>query len=436
MAAAGPGHPAAASYAQAQTWADKTKQAVADGDDDKAAQYADHARQCAEATRTLLANPGAATKQPNPADPRHAFALGPRKPDDVPAGPDHSMPAELPEFPEHVRAASALAQATGAGGQAKFVPRQDGGQSVAWGQPGHSGVVTVYPGDDDEHPHARIAFSTLDRDRYEALARSPWPYRVENGSVVYDRVPVDQAEQILTAARTGQAGRPWERHGLGDRHDRTYLPSDQAAALETESAAWAAGLNQEESSWVTTYTGEDYKRINAHLYSGRPMDEEVDGLYVPMRTVAAGLDSALEKAGRSSTPRTTYRGFTPPMEVRRADAVDSWVRSNFQVGQDYRDDSYISVSHCPQVGARFSKAYWQDDKTGEHGVARHRVVFEIVSSHGAAVAHVSEHGNFERERLLRRRSTFRVVGVQQDVKVDGHNCMVVQMVDTKDIPRH
>ncbi|MFE6272202.1 ADP-ribosyltransferase [Streptomyces goshikiensis] len=436
MASTGAGHPASAAYAQAQTWADKTRQAVADGDDDKAAQYAGNARQCADATRTLLVNPGAATKQPNPSDPRHAFALSTRKPDDVPAGPGYSMPTELPEFPEHVRAASALAQATGAGGQAKFIPRQDGGQSVAWGQPGHSGVVTVYPGDDDEHPHARIAFSTLDRDRYEALARSPWPYRVENGAVVYDRVPVDQAEQILTAARTGQAGRPWERHGLGDRHNRTYLPSNQANALVPESKAWAAGLNQEESSWVATYTGEQYKEINAHLFKGRPMDEDVDGLYVPMRTVSAGLDSALEKAGRSASPRTTYRGFTPPVEVRQADTVDSWVRSNFRVGQDYRDDSYMSVSHCPQVGARFSEAYWENAKTGQHGVARHRVVFEIVSSRGAAVGYVSKHGNAERERLMPRGSTFRVVGIQEDVKVDGHNCMVVQMVDTKDIPRH
>jgi hypothetical protein len=438
--AAGPGHPAAAAYAQAQTWADRTKQAAEDGDEDKAAQYAGHARQCAQASRTLLANPGAATKRPDPADPRHAFALGRTPaPDDEPHT-DGYPPAQMPEFPEHVRAASALAQASGAGAGAKFIPREDGGQSVAWGQPGYCGVATVYAGDDDEHPHARLTFSSLDRDRYEALADSPWPYRVEDdGAVVYDRVPVDQAEQILHAARTGQAGKPWERHGLGDRHDRDMLPSEQATGLIPESKTWAGGLNDEEKQWVANYTGDNYyTHLNEHLYSGRSLDEDlyVNEQVVPVRTMTGSLDSALSKAGGSGKLHTTYRGFTPPSVVREGDRVDTWVRSNFQVGQDYRDDSYMSVSHCPAVAAGFSKRFWENPKTNKYGNARHRVVFEIVSSRGGAVAAVGVQGNEERERLMPRGAAYRVVGIQQDVKVDGHNCMVVQMVDTKDIPRH
>ncbi|MFI1189243.1 ADP-ribosyltransferase [Streptomyces californicus] len=438
VAAAGPGHPAATAYTQAQTWAQRTREAAERGDEGKAAQYAEHARQCAQASRTLLARPGDVAKRPDPTDPRYAYALAP-----APAAGDRAghipAPARLPEFPEHVRAASKLAEASGAGAGAKFVPREDGGQSVAWGEPGYCGVATVYAGDDDKHPHARLSFSSLDRDRYEALAASPWPYRVQDdGSVLYDRVPVDQAEQILHTARTGQVGKPWERHGLPGREDRDELPSYEATKLVGESRAWAGRLDEEERRWITNYTGDGYyQHINEHLYSGRSLDEDlwIKEQVVSVRSATSTLDAALAKAGGSGTLHTTYRGFTPPSDVRERDQVDTWVRANFQVGQDYRDDSYMSVSHCPATAAGFSQRFWQNPETKKHGNARHRVVFEVVSSRGAAVAAVGVQGNEERERLMPRGSSYRVVGIQQDVEVDGHNCMVVQMVDTKDIPR-
>ncbi|MYZ41067.1 hypothetical protein GT002_39675, partial [Streptomyces sp. SID4917] len=66
---------------------------------------------------------------------------------------------------------------SGAGGRATFIPREDGGQTVAWGGESFAGSATVYPGTDEEPPHARVVFHRLDRDRYQALADSPWPYR-------------------------------------------------------------------------------------------------------------------------------------------------------------------------------------------------------------------------------------------------------------------
>ncbi|MFF8786858.1 ADP-ribosyltransferase [Streptomyces sp. NPDC015125] len=426
-----------AAYEQAQTWADRTRQAVAAGDEETARQYAAQARQCAQTSRGLLAVSGTASERPEPEDPRRAFALSTPTIAEKEPGKDVGRDA-LPEFPEHVRAASALAQASGAGGGATFVPREDGGQSVAWGQPGYCGVATVYAGDEDEHPYARLAFSTLDRDRYGALAHSPWPYRMEeDGAVVYDRVPVDQAEQILHTARTGRPGKPWERHGLGERDDRVELSNEGAAKLEPESSRWAEGLSEAERTWIGTYTGESFGQINEHLYKGRSMDEDlyINDQVVSMRTVAGEIDSALFKAAPGKL-HTTYRGFTPPMEVRRADTVDSWVRDNFVVGQDYRDDSYMSVSHCPSVAAGFASRFWDNPETGKYGNARYRVVFEIVSSRGAVVGAVGIHGHSERERLMPRGMSYRVVGIQEDAKVDGHPSMVVQMVDTKDIPRH
>ena len=419
---AGADHPAAAAHAQAQAWVAKAKEAAAAGDDERAALYAAHAKSCARASEELLADPTARPAYPNAADPRHAFALDPPAPATMPAEP-----------PAHVRAASVIANASGLGRRATYMPRQDGGQSVMWGQTGFAGSATVYPHDGDGHPYARVAFSSLDRDRYEALARSPWPYRVEGGTVVYDRVPADQAEQIVRAAATGRPGRPWEQHGLQAGGHRSAISDEEADRLVPESSAWAAGLSADEQSWVSTYTGGAYRDINEHLYRGKSPDARITGQQATMREAAAHLDRALAKAPASAQPHRTYRGFTPPDEVRQADGVASWARSNFVVGQTYRDDSYVSTSHCPEAAARFSRVSWS--KGMQTGRASHRVVFEVVSRRGAAMAAAGSGGNVERERLLPRGSTFRVVGVHENATVAGHKAVLVQLVDVRDIQR-
>lgn len=430
VTAAGPEHPAAGAYAEARRWAAKTKEAAAEGDEVRTHAYAANAKSSARSTRALLTCPQSATRRPDPVDPRLAFSRGPDQP-----APPAPGPARLAELPEHVRCADALARASGAGGRATFIARDDGGQSVAWGQSGYCGVVTVYPPAEDEHPLARVAFSSLEADRYQALADSPWPYRVENGTVIYDRVPVDQAEQIVRAAATRQAGRPWERHGLQAGEDRERLGRQQVAALVPESQAWARQLNRDERSWISTYSGHAYTKINEHLFSGRSHEEEVESLHVPMTEVTHGLDSAIAKAARPDRPHTVYRGFTPPMEVRASDSVVGWARRAFPVGQDYQDASYLSATHCPEVAMRFAQDFWHDEHTRGFGNASHRVVFEIVSSRGAAVSDVAVAGNYERERLMPRNATYRVVGVQEDVRVDEHRAVVVQLVDVDDIPR-
>lgn len=125
----------------------------------------------------MLADDQHKASYPTAADPRSAFAMTtPRRPDPKPPAEEWTAPP-MPEYPEHVRAADALAAASGAGGRATFIPREDGGQTVAWGGESFAGSATVYPGTDEEPPHARVVFHRLDRDRYQALADSPWPYR-------------------------------------------------------------------------------------------------------------------------------------------------------------------------------------------------------------------------------------------------------------------
>lgn len=411
---AGDNHPAAEAYAEAETWSDRTRQAVEVGDDDEAARCADRTRQAADRARALLTP---ATGAPQ---------------DDDTEGAGRT-PAAV-ELPEHARAAAALAQATGAE-RTVALPRDDGGESIAWSQPGFAGSATVYPDGDDGHPYARLSFQDLDRDRYQALARSPWPYRTDGGRVLYERMPVDQAEQIITAARTGEAGRPWERHGLEGAEPRYRLPPWDADALEDESARWAEHLGPEQDEWTRTYTDHHYDAINEHLYAGRSLDDIVDGLKAPMRDITEPLDSAIASAETPDEPHLTYRGYTPPAEVIEYDCVPQWAHANFPVGGTYTSPSYTSVSHCPQVAVGFSDNYTVTPN-GQHKKASHRVVFELLTSNGAPLAAVSEFDNDERERLLPRDGTYRVVGVHDNVDIDGKQAVLIQLVDTDEIPHH
>ncbi|MEW1760352.1 hypothetical protein AB0393_28060 [Streptomyces cyaneofuscatus] len=431
---AGAGHPALGAYATAQMWEAKTRQAVESGEDEQAKLYADNAKLSAAATRTMLADRKQTPRYPNAtADPRVAWAMPARAPE--PAEDDWGA-AQMPEYPEHVRAADAFARASGAGGAATFVPRADGGQTVAWRGDDFAGSATVYPADGSEPPHARVVFNRLDQDRYQALADSPWPYRIEGGQVIYDRVPADHAEQIIAAARSRQAARPWERHGLGrDRH-RDQLHEQHAGALEPESAAWASTLSPEQHHWVSTYTGSRYRQINAHLYNGHDLDQPAEKMDVPMRVVTGNINSAIRSAGTAEVPHRTFRGFTPPMEVRKGNRVAQWARENFPAGSRYHSPSFLSSSHCPEVAADeyFARSDWEDSSGS--GRADHAVVFEMVSRRGAAVAQVSQYGNAERERLHESGSDWVSVGVQEDVTIKGRRCVVVQLVDMNEVPRH
>ncbi|MFI1189237.1 ADP-ribosyltransferase [Streptomyces californicus] len=408
---------ALAAYANAQAWAERTKEALEAGRDDQARMYADNAKKCAAAARTYAR--GKQPKEPYPDA-------------DDPAALNATPP---PPPPEERRAARALAGAAGIGGRARVTPpREDGGETAAWNDKDFGGAATVFRGEDDEPPHARVVFSRLDRDHYQALADSPWPYRTEGGQVIYDRVPVDHAEQIINAAASRRAAKPWERHGLSDARHRTALEEDAADRLRPESARWASGLSDSQKKWVMVYTSSQYSEINEHLYEGRDLDEPAAGMGAPMRVVTGNLDSAIAAAGQSQEPHRCYRGYTPPTEVRQQNRVAAWVRENFVVGGRYQDDSYMSVSHCPEVAAGFTNRGWYS--AGEAGRADHGVVFETVSHRGAAVASVSVFGNAERERLMPRGSQYVVVGVHEDVNVGGQPCVLVQLADVGESKRY
>ncbi|MGW1091390.1 hypothetical protein ACWD4L_35275 [Streptomyces sp. NPDC002596] len=150
VAAAGEGHPAQDAFTNAQQWTARTKEAIEAGDDAKAAMFAENAKRCSRATRSLLRGRRPKDAYPDAADSALVHAPVPPPP------------------PERDRAARALAGAAGIGGRARVMPtRQDGGRTTAWNDKDFGGAATVYPGVEDEPPHARVVFHRLDSDRYQ-----------------------------------------------------------------------------------------------------------------------------------------------------------------------------------------------------------------------------------------------------------------------------
>ncbi|MEV6682174.1 ADP-ribosyltransferase [Streptomyces erythrochromogenes] len=397
-------------YADAVQAAAKAREAADAGEDELAAAYAKQAREDAQLAQQRLAG----NSETN------AGLIGGTPP---------------PGAPEHVRSAYALAKATG-NDQAVLIPGPGDQQTVAWDEDGYAGAVTIHPSpDDDTRPTARVTLTDLDRNRYEALAKSPWDYRTEHGQVIYDRVPADVAEEILHTARTGAPAKPWRKHGLTAGKNRDALDDDDIHRLHRESYAWAAELDDDQHAWLEGYCDDDYEPINHHLYTGADLDDPPKGLSASAREITEHLDSAIACAPEPEDPHITYRGYTPPEAIRAADNVVPWVQENFRIGQDYRDDSYMSTSHCPEVAAgTFAETEFRGPD-GTLGKASHGVVFEVVSRHGAAVTALS-HDETEYERLMPRNATYRVVGIHDNVIIDRNRCVVVQMVHLDEIPRH
>ncbi|MFJ2217943.1 ADP-ribosyltransferase [Streptomyces sp. NPDC101062] len=239
------------------------------------------------------------------------------------------------------------------------------------------------------------------------------------------------AAEIRPLLPVQQDGRDsWQRYGLRAGREREELAQSDADELVPESQQWARDLDRDERSWVRAYTRHG-ERINRHLIQGKSLDEPIEGSRVPAREGLALLDSALAKA-ESQQPHLTYRGYAPPVEVRKADDVVGWARRTFRVGEPYNSPSYMSVSHCPGIASNFADTKWSTED-GEEGEASHQVMFEVLSRKGAALLAYSAFENHERERLIPRNTSFQVVGVQEDARVRGRRTVLVQLVDTDEV---
>lgn len=168
--------------------------------------------------------------------------------------------------------------------------------------------------------------------------------------------------------------------------------------LREISAGWRDGWTKQEEDAFDTYGGIEHYDINAKLRSGAP-------LTVREAQVVRDLDSALERAPRTTEEQTLYRAFG--LASNRGDApVDEWVDEHFPQGEVTSFDAYTSATPDNSVAEYFSEANSEYTEGG--------VLMEIKTRQGGYTG-----DSAESEVLLRRGSRFEVVSNDEAVEMNG-----------------
>lgn len=194
-------------------------------------------------------------------------------------------------------------------------------------------------------------------------------------------------------------------------------------------------ITDEERQHIREYTKMGFREVRDYL-NGHPLhseDEEYDvsdETRKNLDTQIEHLDSALAKAPKPREPRTLYRGMVSPWSAN--EDVVGWVSEKFPIGSVVNHASYMSTSLHMQVAKKFT------------GITEGRgFIMEIVSSSGAALNYeTSDYGESEREILLPRNSSFKVVSITPDVEINYDDLLfrkirkrtatmtVIRLVDT------
>ena len=168
--------------------------------------------------------------------------------------------------------------------------------------------------------------------------------------------------------------------------------------LREISTGWRDGWTKQEEDAFDTYGGIEHYDINAKLRSGAP-------LTVREAQVVRDLDSALERAPRTTEEQTLYRAFG--LAPNRGDApVDEWVDEHFPQGEVTSFDAYTSATPDNSVAEYFSEANSEYTEGG--------VLMEIKTRQGGYTG-----DSAESEVLLRRGSRFEVVSNDEAVEMNG-----------------
>ena len=168
--------------------------------------------------------------------------------------------------------------------------------------------------------------------------------------------------------------------------------------LREISTGWRDGWTKQEEDAFDTYGGIEHYDINAKLRSGAP-------LTIREAQVVRDLDSALERAPRTTEEQTLYRAFG--LAPNRGDApVDEWVDEHFPQGEVTSFDAYTSATPDNSVAEYFSEANSEYTEGG--------VLMEIKTRQGGYTG-----DSAESEVLLRRGSRFEVVSNDEAVEMNG-----------------
>lgn len=169
---------------------------------------------------------------------------------------------------------------------------------------------------------------------------------------------------------------------------------------DEESAQWVAKLTPEEQKAAGDYTGSaDYERFNK---------EATEGNITPR---VKALDDAIAKAGVREDPVRLYRraSFTGTGQMNE--------------GAEQKRDSYAdSLKPGDEISLARPNSFQSASITPRYPMATgwppYSIMYEINARSGAPIGNVTQGGGTQKERevLLPRDATFRVIGVQRDVQ--------------------
>jgi hypothetical protein len=150
---------------------------------------------------------------------------------------------------------------------------------------------------------------------------------------------------------------------------------------------WAAKLSENEKFALETYTGHDYASLN----KGRKALRAGEGMTDWARDIVKNLDGALAK-GKTDRDIIVHRGVSGVDVIRE-------IRMN--VGGTFSDRAYQSTS----VDSALARDFGSDMVVNIH-VPK--------GSIGAYVGGLRMENHYEREFILPRNSTYRIIGVSKD----------------------
>lgn len=183
---------------------------------------------------------------------------------------------------------------------------------------------------------------------------------------------------------------------------------DQSYAINGENLA--KDLNEKENEALHWYTSDGFTAINSQLHkdSGTYIHKEQVREYseTKIREAIKHIDTVFERRRREE-PIIVYRGVSDhafPQEIQEAKGREryaEYAEQTFTPGSTHNFPEYISTSMDPGKARSFSRS---------------DVIMEIKAKSTIPVGFISSWGDSEKEMLIQRNRTYKVVGIKKDIE--------------------
>ena len=266
--------------------------------------------------------------------------------------------------------------------------------------------------------------------RHAAYHRLDSSMRFASHETVKEIFDTTGYEDKLEKAKTELMPPNYKRYSIG--FNTEYYKEHKTLAEEL-----AEKLTEDEKASVRYYTGSGYKDVMNYIY-GRPrratsrigypdgtfkenivnenMTDEEHNQY--MEKIINDMNKAIGLSRELESPQIVYRAMVAhddKMQIRQqieSEEMDSFIDSNFQVGDTFYRKAVTSATTDPAVAVSFFLTNGAD-KMGNG------VIIEYLTKQGARISKesgTSSHIADEMEVLLPPETKFKVVNIHRDIK--------------------